>query len=87
MMDAIVDTEDDDGDEDAEDNNNNMGPPVVRTWSICFMFPIGSGSRPSIAHAVNSDAIQVHRHCGAAVPFGAMKGSGREDEMRLKIMM
>ena len=46
----------------------------MRTWSICFMLPIGSGSRPSIAHAVNSEAIQVHRHCGAAVPFvGAMR--------------
>ena len=58
------------------------GPPVVRTWSICFMFPIGSGSRPSIAHAVNSEAIQVHRHCGAAVPFGAVKGSGKESERK-----
>ena len=37
----------DDDDEEEEDNNNNMGGPVVgRTWSICFMFPIGSGSRP-----------------------------------------
>ena len=63
------------------------GPPAVRTWSICFMFPIGSGSRPSIAHAVNSEAIQVHRHCGAAVPFGeAMKGSGKEEEIMVKMV-
>ena len=48
------------------------------------MFPIGSGSRPSIAHAVNSEAIQVHRHCGAAVPFGEVKGSGKEEEMMVE---
>ena len=92
--DAIVDMEDD-GDEEEEEDNNNMGGPVVgRTWSICFMFPIGSGSRPSIAHAVNSDdAIRVPQALRGGGALGderkgndgrRMKGRGKE--MMLKMV-
>ena len=42
--------------------------------SICFTFPSGSGSRPSIAHAVKSDAIHAHTHCRGRVPRREWRG-------------